>query len=301
MATNRFFQEGFQATPGTLARSQPILTDYKGIQIGFDLVMAELNALQAKGTGAPFAGSASDVPTSYAGAALNLLRVNAAAAGIEFVPPGRLTVKTIAATSYTLVLADAGCLLVFTSATAVSVTVPLNASVTFGLSDSIVLLQYGAGQVSVAPIGANTVSSTNGYLTTRGQFAQIGLTQPYVDSWILIGDRYANGSSVNSQSAAYTTVLADAYGTIYHPTTDASARIWTIDSNANVPQPLGTRHYFENDAGAGVVTIAMGGTDTLVFVGTGTTGSRSLAAGANAVAVKVLATRWRIAGSSGLT
>lgn len=60
MATNRFFQEGFNASPGTLARSQPLLTDYKGVQTGFDLVMAELDALAAKGPAAPWAGSASD-------------------------------------------------------------------------------------------------------------------------------------------------------------------------------------------------------------------------------------------------
>lgn len=293
MATNRFFQEGFNASPGTLARSQPLLTDYKGIQTGFDLVMAELDALAAKGPAAPWAGSASDIPASYSGAALKLLRVNAAAAGIEFITPGRLTVKTIAATAYTLVLADAGCLLVFTAATAVTVTVPLNATVAFGTSDSIVLLQYGAGQVTVAPVGPNTVSSTNSYLTTRGQFAQIGLTQPYADTWILIGDRYANGSSVNTLSAAYTTVLSDDGITFSHPAADTTARVWTIDSNANVPQRLGARHYYENAIGAGAITIAITA-DVIEAVTTGTLGSFTLAAGARAMAVKVAATRWRV-------
>ena len=292
MATNRFFQEGFNASPGTLARSQPLLTDYKGIQTGFDLVMAELDALAAKGPAAPWAGSASDIPASYSGAALKLLRVNAAAAGIEFITPGRLTVKTIAATAYTLVLADAGCLLVFTAATAVTVAVPLNATVAFGTSDSIVLLQYGVGQVTVAPVGPNTVSSTNSYLTTRGQFAQIGLTQPYADAWICIGDRYANGSIINAQSAAYTTVLGDAGFTLFHPPADTTARIWTIDSNANVPYALGTSIFFENSFAAGVITIATA--DVIEAVTTGTTGSYTLAAGARATAKKVTATRWRV-------
>lgn len=42
----------------------------------------------------------------------------------------------------------------------------------------------------------------------------------------------------NSQSAAYTTVLADSGKHIYHPSADTTARIWTIDSNANVAYPI---------------------------------------------------------------
>jgi len=42
----------------------------------------------------------------------------------------------------------------------------------------------------------------------------------------------------NSRSAAYTTVLADAGKHIYHPGADTTARIWTIDSNANVAYPI---------------------------------------------------------------
>ncbi len=104
----------------------------------------------------------------------------------------------------------------------------------------------------------------------------------------------------NSQSAAYTTVAADAQKSIFHPAADTTARIWTIDSNANVPYPIGTMIMFDNDIGAGVITIAITA-DTLVLVGAvGSTGSRTLAAGGQAVARKVTSTRWRI-GGTGLT
>lgn len=102
-----------------------------------------------------------------------------------------------------------------------------------------------------------------------------------------------------SVSAATTTVAGDANGFLYHPAADTTARVWTIDSNANVPYPVGTAITFDNDAGAGALTIAIT-SDTLVLVGAGTTGSRTLAAGGRATALKVTSTRWRISGS-GLT
>lgn len=104
----------------------------------------------------------------------------------------------------------------------------------------------------------------------------------------------------NSQSAAYTLVAADAGKHIYHPAADTTARIWTIPANASVAFPIGTVVTFDNDFGAGTITIAIT-TDTLVLVGTaGSTGSRTLASGGQATAIKVTATRWRISGS-GLT
>jgi hypothetical protein len=99
----------------------------------------------------------------------------------------------------------------------------------------------------------------------------------------------------NSQSAAYTLVLADAGKHIYHPSADTTARIWTIPANGTVAFPIGTAVTFINDTSAGTVTIAIT-TDTLVLMGAGSTGSRTLAAGGIATAVKVTSTRWVISG-----
>lgn len=104
----------------------------------------------------------------------------------------------------------------------------------------------------------------------------------------------------NSQSTDYTLVLTDGGKHIYHPVADTTARVWTIPANASVAFPIGTVVAFENDIGAGIITVAIT-TDTLVLVGTvGSTGSRTLASGGSAVALKVTATRWRISGD-GLT
>ena len=103
----------------------------------------------------------------------------------------------------------------------------------------------------------------------------------------------------NSQSAAYTTVLADAQKHILHPSADTTARTFTIDSNANVAYPIGTAITFVNQASAGVVTIAIT-SDTMRLAGAGTTGSRSLAANGIATALKITSTEWIISGT-GLT
>jgi hypothetical protein len=102
----------------------------------------------------------------------------------------------------------------------------------------------------------------------------------------------------NSQSAAYTTVLGDAGKHIFHPSTDANARTFTIDSNANVAYPIGTAITFINLTSQ-VVTIAIT-SDTMYLAGTGTTGSRSLAQYGVATAIKIDSTHWIISGT-GLT
>lgn len=101
----------------------------------------------------------------------------------------------------------------------------------------------------------------------------------------------------NSQSAAYTLVLSDSGKQIFHPSADTTARTFTIPANSSVAFSIGTAVTFINQNGAGVVTIAIT-TDTMRFAGTGTTGSRTLAANGIATAVKVTATEWIISGTN---
>jgi hypothetical protein len=103
---------------------------------------------------------------------------------------------------------------------------------------------------------------------------------------------------VNSQSAAYTAVLADSGKCIFHPSTDANARTFTIPANGSVAYPVGTAISFVNMT-AQVVSIAIT-TDTMYLAGTGTTGTRSLAQYGTATALKMTSTTWIISGA-GLT
>lgn len=105
----------------------------------------------------------------------------------------------------------------------------------------------------------------------------------------------SGGTPVESKSAAYTLVLGDAGKTILHPSSDTSARTFTIPSNASVSFPVGTIISFINQNGAGVVTIAIT-SNTMRLAGAGTTGNRTLVANGVATAQKIATTEWIISG-----
>jgi hypothetical protein len=102
----------------------------------------------------------------------------------------------------------------------------------------------------------------------------------------------------NSQSTAYTLVLADSGKHIFHPVGDNNARTFTIPANSSVAYPIGTALTFINMAVANV-TIAIT-TDTLTLSPAGTSGSRTLATNGSATCIKITSTQWLISGS-GLT
>ena len=147
--------------------------------------------------------------------------------------------------------------------------------------------------------GAGTTSFiSNG---TTGQLLMSNGTS--VPSWIDTGNTTANVGFLNipqnSQSTAYTLVLADSGKQILHPSADTTARTFTIPANSSVPFPIGTAVTFINQNGAGVITIAIT-SDTMRLAGAGTTGNRTLAANGIATAIKITSTEWIISGT-GLT
>jgi hypothetical protein len=101
----------------------------------------------------------------------------------------------------------------------------------------------------------------------------------------------------NSQSAAYTAVLADSGKQIFHPSTDDNARTFTIPANSSVAYPIGTVITFINQINTLTIAIT---SDTMTLAGTSTTGSRTLAVNGIATAIKVGSTNWLISGT-GLT
>jgi hypothetical protein len=90
-------------------------------------------------------------------------------------------------TTYTLVLADAGKMVTLTNASAITLTIPTNATVAFPVNTRIDLLQYGAGQVTVAGAGV-TIQSSGAKLKLTGQYSGASLWKKATDTWVLIGD-----------------------------------------------------------------------------------------------------------------
>lgn len=178
-----------------------------------------------------------------------------------------------------------------------------------------------ASPVMTTPtLGVATATSINGNTFTTGTYTLTGtagktftfsntLTLAGTDASTLnVGDGatitgsssaaiYYDNIPQNSQSTAYTLVLADAQKHILHPTADNNARTFTIPANSSVAYPIGTAITFINEINT--VTIAIT-SDTLKLAGTGSTGSRTLAANGIATAIKTASTTWWISGT-GLT
>lgn len=95
----------------------------------------------------------------------------------------------------------------------------------------------------------------------------------------------------SATTGAYGVVAADAGTHLYSTAT----RTITIPANASIAMPVGATIVFVANTGA-TVTIAIT-SDTMYLAGTGTTGSRTLAAYGVATAIKITATTWIISGN----
>jgi hypothetical protein len=108
--------------------------------------------------------------------------------GAQGVPGSSLTtISTQAGTTYSLVKADAGTLVSFTSSSSVTVTVPTEVSQGWASGEGVVLLQNGTGQVSV--VGASGVTvNTAALAKSRTQYSTLSLVYLGSNTWILAGD-----------------------------------------------------------------------------------------------------------------
>lgn len=174
---------------------------------------------------------------------------------------------------------------------------------------SVLTLGAGASSVSGANTGDNAVNTTYAadyraanFIAGTNYIAPSGaLGTPASGNLVNCTKDGTNGVGYleipqNSQSAAYTCVLADSAKHVFHPSADTTARTFTIPANASVAYRIGTAITFVNQNGAGVITIAIT-TDTMRLAGAGTTGSRTLAANGTATALKLTATEWIISGT----
>ena len=170
---------------------------------------------------------------------------------------------------------------------------PTAGGVGYGNTTELAFTTAGTSGQLLASGGASAPSFTS--TPTLGTPASGILSGCTVDGTDDVGFR---NIPINSNSAAYTAVLADSGKVIFHPSTDANARTFTIPANSSVAYALGTAITFINMTSQ-VVTIAIT-TDTMYLSSVGTTGSRSLAQYGSATAIKMTSTTWLISGS-GLT
>jgi hypothetical protein len=89
--------------------------------------------------------------------------------------------------SYTLVLADAGKVVEMNVASANTLTVPTNTNVAFPVGTTIMVLQTGSGQTTIAGASGVTVNAAGGGLKINGQWAAATLIKRATDTWAAIG------------------------------------------------------------------------------------------------------------------
>jgi len=162
------------------------------------------------------------------------------------------------------------------------------------LGSALPVASGGTGVTTSTGTGSVVLSNSPTLVTPAlGTPASGQLSNCTVDGTDAVGFR---NIPQNSQSTAYTLVLADAGKHIFHPASDNNTRTFTIPANSSVAYPIGTALTFINMAAANV-TIAIN-SDTLTFSTTGATGSRTLATNGSATCIKITSTQWLISGTN---
>lgn len=121
------------------------------------------------------------------GQVLSAANVNSITEGVNDIAFGVFNAQT--GTSYTLVLSDVAKVVSLTNASAITLTVPTNASVAFPVGTQILLYQGGAGQVSVT--SSDTIRSQGSKLKMNGQYSVCGLLKVAATEWVFFGNNVA--------------------------------------------------------------------------------------------------------------
>ena len=89
--------------------------------------------------------------------------------------------------SYTLVLGDRGKVVEMNVAGANTLTIPANADAAFPIGTQITVIQYGAGQTTIAAAAGVTLNALGGALKTTAQYAAASLYKRGTNEWIAFG------------------------------------------------------------------------------------------------------------------
>ena len=91
-------------------------------------------------------------------------------------------------TNFSLALTDTGKLLRVNSASAVAVTVPVNASAAFTTGTTVLLYRAGSGAVTISGAAGVTIRSLNSASAISGQYGQASLIKRGTDEWLVAGN-----------------------------------------------------------------------------------------------------------------
>lgn len=106
---------------------------------------------------------------------------------MKILSPIELNIVTYTA-SATLVKTDAGKLVIMNVASANTVTVPLNSSVSLPIGTQISIIQTGSGQTSFVASSGVTINSDTSKLKISTQYSGATLIKTAINTWSLIGN-----------------------------------------------------------------------------------------------------------------
>jgi hypothetical protein len=98
----------------------------------------------------------------------------------------RRAVNTQTGTTYSAALADRYKLITLSNASAITLTIPAQSSITWPTATLLWVVQYGAGQVTIAGAGGVTLRSTPG-LKLADQYSMAQLLRMGSDDWLVYG------------------------------------------------------------------------------------------------------------------
>jgi hypothetical protein len=119
------------------------------------------------------------------GQVLTAANVNSITEGVNDIAFGVFNAQT--GTTYTLALTDVAKVVSLTNASAITLTIPTNATVAFPTGTQILLYQGGAGQVTVSGAGV-TIRSQGSKTKLNGQYSVGGLLKVGTDEWVMFGN-----------------------------------------------------------------------------------------------------------------
>ena len=110
------------------------------------------------------------------------------AAEMTYLATAMIALNAQTGTSYTTVLGDDGKLVTCDNASSITLTIPPNGTVAYGIGTQINIMQLGAGQVTIAPGAGVTIRSAGSKLKTSAQYAVATCVKIASDTWVAVGN-----------------------------------------------------------------------------------------------------------------
>ena len=110
------------------------------------------------------------------------------AAELDAVATAMIAINAQTGTTYTTVLADDGKLITCSNASAISVTIPPNSSVAYGIGTQLNFAQLLAGQVTLVAGAGVTLNSSGAKLKLKDQYAVATCVKTDTNTWFVVGN-----------------------------------------------------------------------------------------------------------------